>query len=117
MTPDARDADVEALARVLYDRHGFHAADTWETDTSIVRGHYQEDARGILASDWLADHDAKVRREAAAEALGEFAETCARSIAAMASVSQYGLGRRAGMYDAMGRVEMLAREQIEEAGS
>lgn len=65
MSPAEPDTgDVEALAKVL------NEAD----DEALVRTNfgqltatYQEAARAVLASDWLAAHDAEVRRTAAKE--------------------------------------------------
>lgn len=55
-------SDIEALARAIYDIEGWHAADTWDDETSIMRGRYLGLAEALLASDWLA---ARIRAEKA----------------------------------------------------
>lgn len=42
---------AEALAKVIYDNHGWHAADSWETDHDGTRDHYRQHADAALA--WL----------------------------------------------------------------
>jgi hypothetical protein len=48
----------DALARVLY-ASDWHSADTYDRDTSIIRGRYEGYAEVILASDWLAAYVAR----------------------------------------------------------
>jgi hypothetical protein len=62
------DDDVTALARHLYDDAGFHAADSWATETSIRRGHYEALAEAVVRSPWLAQRDARIRAEALRDA-------------------------------------------------
>lgn len=45
-----REAAAKALARRLYDDEGFHAADSWATESSIRRGHYEALAESALAA-------------------------------------------------------------------
>ena len=48
------DKEREALARHLYDVEGFHAADSWATETPITRGRYEALAEAVDGSRWLA---------------------------------------------------------------
>ncbi|WP_353707629.1 hypothetical protein ABRQ22_17360 [Cellulosimicrobium sp. ES-005] len=42
--------DPDWLARVIYDAHGFHSADTWDTDHDGVRNHYRGHADAVRAA-------------------------------------------------------------------
>ena len=86
--------DAETLARAFYDRkrksypgmEPFGGAvrrigGSWVGNRDIShsigsRATAERDAEWLLASDWLAQHDAQVRAEAAAEALREAADEC-----------------------------------------
>jgi len=56
----------EALARALYEAEGFHAADSWETETAINRGRCEGHADHLIASGAVTvldpDDDALVER-------------------------------------------------------
>lgn len=56
-------SDRDALAKLLYDAEGFHAADHWGVETGITRSRYEGQAEAILASDWLADREAEAKRD------------------------------------------------------
>lgn len=49
--PTSGHDDREVLARLLYDNAGFHAADQWGVESSIVRGRYEAAANAVLA--WM----------------------------------------------------------------
>jgi hypothetical protein len=70
--------DVEALARYLYDREGFHAADSWATESSITRGRYEALAEYVIASDWLAAREQAAEQRGAVKALRQAADSALR---------------------------------------
>lgn len=51
-TLTSKERDV--LARHLYDVEGFHAADSWATETPIARGRYEALAEALDGSRWLS---------------------------------------------------------------